>query len=96
MGKRETGAKMRLDKLLAMLGEGTRTQVRDMVRAGRVTVDGAVVRDAGLQVNAETSCVAVGGRILSYKRVRHVMMNKPQGTLTAARDKKQPDRKSVV
>ena len=54
MGKRETGAKMRLDKLLAMLGEGTRTQVRDMVRAGRVTVDGAVVRDAGLQVNAES------------------------------------------
>lgn len=90
MGKRETGAKMRLDKLLAMLGEGTRTQVRDMVRAGRVTVDGAVVRDAGLQVDAESAAVAVGGRILSYKRVRHVMMNKPQGTLTAARDKKQP------
>ena len=81
---------MRLDKLLAMLGEGTRTQVRDMVRAGRVTVDGAVVRDAGLQVDAEASCVAIGGRVLSYKRVRHVMMNKPQGTLTAARDKKQP------
>ena len=84
------GGKMRLDKLLAMLGEGTRTQVRDMVRAGRVTVDGAVVRDAGLQVDAEASCVALGGRVLSYKRVRHVMMNKPQGTLTAARDKKQP------
>ena len=90
MGKRETGAKMRLDKLLAMLGEGTRTQVRDMVRAGRVTVDGAVVRDAGLQVDAESAAVAVGGRMLSYKSVRHVMMNKPQGTLTAARDKKQP------
>ena len=83
------GGKMRLDKLLATLGEGTRTQVRDMVRAGRVTVDGAVVRDAGLQVDAEVSSVAIGGRVLSYKRVRHVMMNKPQGTLTAARDKKQ-------
>jgi len=90
LGKSESGGRMRLDKLLATLGEGTRTQVRDMIRAGRVTVDGVAVRDAGLQVDAEASLVAVGGRVLSYKRVRHVMMNKPQGTLTAARDKKQP------
>ena len=90
LAKNASGGRMRLDKLLAMLGEGTRTQVRDMVRAGRVTVDGAVVRDAGLQVDAESASVAVGGRVLSYKSVRHVMLNKPQGTLTAARDKKQP------
>lgn len=90
LAKNASGGRMRLDKLLAMLGEGTRTQVRDMVRAGRVTVDGAVVRDAGLQVDAESAVVAVGGRVLSYKSVRHVMLNKPQGTLTAARDKKQP------
>lgn len=89
LAKNASGGRMRLDKLLAMLGEGTRTQVRDMVRAGRVTVDGSVVRDAGLQVDAENAAVAVGGRVLSYKSVRHVMLNKPQGTLTAARDKKQ-------
>ena len=82
--------RMRLDKLLTMLGEGTRTQVRDLVRAGRVTVDGAAVRDAGMQVDAQESVVCIGGRRLAYKSVRHVMMNKPQGTLTAARDKKQP------
>ena len=81
--------RMRLDKLLTMLGEGTRTQVRDLIRAGRVTVDGAPVRDAGMQVDAQESSVAIGGRALCYKSVRHVMMNKPQGTLTAARDKKQ-------
>ena len=81
--------RMRLDKLLAMLGEGTRAQVRDVIRAGRVTVDGSVIRDAGLQVDPEASSVCLGGRSLTYKRVRHVMMNKPQGTLTAARDKKQ-------
>lgn len=81
---------MRLDKLLATLGEGTRGEVREIIRAGRVTVDGAVVRDAGFQVDAAESAVAVSGRQLSYKPVRHVMLNKPQGTLTAARDKKQP------
>jgi len=82
--------RMRLDKLLATLGEGTRAEVRDMIRAGRVTVDGAPVRDAGMQVDAQENAVCIGGRRLEYKSVRHVMMNKPQGTLTAARDKKQP------
>ena len=80
---------MRLDKLLATLGEGTRSEVRDHVRAGRVTVDGKIAKDAGMQVDAENSVVAIAGRVLSYKAVRHVMLHKPQGVLTAARDKKQ-------
>lgn len=80
---------MRLDKLLSTLGEGTRSEVRDLIRAGRVTVDGAIAKDAGMQVDAENSAVAVSGRLLSYKSVRHVMLHKPQGVLTAARDKKQ-------
>lgn len=90
LAKKDSGGRMRLDRLLAVMGEGTRTQVREVIRAGRVTVDGAVVRDAAAQVNAEASCVAVGGRALCYRSVRHVMMNKPQGTLTAARDSRQP------
>lgn len=84
------GDRMRLDRLLCMLGEGTRSQARELVRAGRVTVDGAVARDAGMQVDAARSAVCVGGRLLSYKSVRHVMLNKPGGVLTAARDPKQP------
>lgn len=80
---------MRLDKLLTMLGEGTRAQVKDYVRAGRVTVNGVPARDSGMQVDAENARVCLNGRVLEYKAVRHVMMNKPQGTLTAARDKKQ-------
>jgi len=80
---------MRLDKLLGMLGEGTRAQVKEIVRAGRVTVDGMPVRDSGMQVDAENARVCIGGRALEYKAVRHVMLNKPGNTLTAARDKKQ-------
>lgn len=88
-GKRGVKDVMRLDRLLATLGEGTRAQVRDVIRAGRVTVDGAVVRDAGAQVDAGRSGVCIDGRALAYKAVRHVMMNKPQGVLTAARDPRQ-------
>lgn len=80
---------MRLDKLLCMLGEGTRSGVRELVRAGRVTINGAAVRDAGMQVNAQEDCVTLDGRRLEYKQARHVMLHKPQGVLTAARDKKQ-------
>lgn len=81
--------RMRLDKLLSMLGEGTRSEARSAVRAGQVTVDGLVAKDAGMQVDALASRVCVGGRALVYKRVRHVMLNKPQGVLTAARDPRQ-------
>ena len=80
---------MRLDKLLAALGEGTRTQVRDIIRAGRVAVDGMPERDAGRQIDTAKQSVTLDGRPLVYKSVRHVMMNKPGGVLTAARDKKQ-------
>ena len=83
------GDVMRLDRLLAFLGEGTRSEARELVRAGRVCVDGAPARDAGMQVDAARSAVTLDGRALSYKRVRHVMLNKPAGVLTAARDKKQ-------
>ena len=80
---------MRLDKLLTMLGEGTRAQVKDYVRAGRVTVNGVPARDSGMQVDADSARVYLNGRMLEYKAVRHVMLNKPGNTLTAARDKKQ-------
>ena len=84
-----SGNIMRLDRLLTLLGEGTRAQGKDMVRAGRVTVCGVPARDSGMQVDAEHAQVRLDGRLLAYKAVRHVMLNKPQGTLTAARDKRQ-------
>ena len=47
MGDGILGEKMRLDKLLALLGEGTRSEIKAMVRAGRVTVDGVTSGRAG-------------------------------------------------
>ena len=81
--------RMRLDKLLASLGEGTRAGVRDMIRAGRVTVDGQAQTDPSRQIDASAQRVCVDGRALAYKSVRHVMLHKPAGVLTAARDPKQ-------
>ena len=83
-------ARMRLDRMLAQMGFGTRSQVREMVRAGRVTVDGAAARDAGLQLDPDAQETRVDGQRLEWKAVRTVMLNKPLGVVTAARDPKQP------
>ncbi len=84
---------LRLDKHLASQGLGTRSEVREMVRSGRVMVDGKPARDAGFLFNPETISVAVDGKALLYRNAMHIMLNKPAGILTAARD---PNRKTVL
>ena len=81
---------MRLDRFLAFLGCGTRGEVRDALRAGRVTLDGSPERDGGRRIDAQCACVTFDGEALAYKPHRHLMMNKPAGVLTAARDARQP------
>ena len=80
---------IRLDRLLATLAIGSRTEVGAMIRKGRVTVDGAAVRDPGAQT-AETAAITLDGALLDTRLQRHVMLYKPAGVLTAACDKKQP------
>lgn len=78
--------RMRLDKLLAFLGVGTRSTVRDIVRAGRVSVDGRTARDPGQILDPSRTLVTLDGVPMGYRRHRHVMLHKPAGVLTAARD----------
>ncbi len=76
---------MRLDRLLGSLGIASRSGARDMIRQGRVQVDGVIVRDNA--ANVEESCdLIVDGVQVDTRLERHVMMNKPVGVLTAARD----------
>ena len=80
---------MRLDRLLVTLGRGSRSQVQKTIRAGHVTVNGQTVRDPSADV-AEHADVSVEGRHLDTRLTRHLMLHKPAGILTAARDPKQP------
>ena len=77
---------MRLDRYLGHLGVGTRSELKALLRAGRVSVEGVPERDGARRIDAETARVAFDGRPLCYKRHRHVMMNKPAGVITAAED----------
>ena len=79
---------MRLDRYLVTLGVGSRTQVQRLIRVGGVCVDGATVRDPAFACR-EGADIRAGGRQLDTRLMRHVMLHKPAGLLTAARDRKQ-------
>lgn len=80
---------MRLDRLLVTLGVGSRSEVQRLIRSGAVTVDGSAVRDPSQHV-PEGSAVCVDGRPLDTRLDRTLMLHKPAGILTAARDPRQP------
>ncbi|NLD34824.1 MAG: rRNA pseudouridine synthase [Clostridiales bacterium] len=80
---------MRLDRLLATLALGSRAQVKELIRQGRVQVNGALAGDPGQRIAPQDE-VRVDGQVLDTRTRRHLMMNKPAGVLTAARDRRQP------
>lgn len=77
---------MRLDKYLAQQGLGSRNEVRALLRAGRVCVDGAILTDGAQHIDPGQQAVTLDGGALVYEASLHIMLNKPQGILTAARD----------
>lgn len=80
---------MRLDRLLTTLAIGSRSQVKLIVRAGRITINGQVARSADARVQCG-DVLALDHQVLDARVTRHVMLCKPCGVLTAARDPKQP------
>ena len=80
---------LRLDRYLVTLGVGSRSEMQKLIRKGGVQVNGAVVKDPGQQVDERCACLTVQGRPLDTRLTRHVMLHKPAGLLTAARDRKQ-------
>lgn len=81
---------MRLDRWLVNLGVGSRSQVQKMIRSGLVAADGVTVTHPETDLDPETCHLAVRGETLDGRLIRHVMLNKPAGVLTAARDPRQP------
>ena len=76
----------RLDKFLCDSGAGTRRQVKLNLKAGRVTVDGKVIKDNSCKIDPEKQEICLDGEILGGKRRCVVMLNKPAGFVTATED----------
>ena len=69
----------RLDKFLSASGAGSRSQVKELLKAGRVTVDGAVERDPGRKVDPKLQTVALDAAPLGGRRRVVLMLHKPAG-----------------
>ena len=76
----------RLDKFLCDSGVGTRSQVKGILKAGRVTVDGKVEKDNSRKIDPDTQVVTLDGEILGGRRRIVAMLNKPAGFVTATED----------
>ncbi|MCM8901281.1 rRNA pseudouridine synthase [Caldicoprobacter algeriensis] len=86
-------AKIRLDKLLAHSGIGTRKQVKKFIRKGLVTVNGKAVRDAGTIVDTKHDEIFIGNEKIKYRDLIYIMMNKPKGVITSTYD---PAERTVI
>lgn len=78
---------MRLDKLLANMGYGSRKEVKQLLKEKAVTVDGCVVKDAAMKVDPDQQDVSVYGERIIYKEFIYLMMNKPPGVISATEDR---------
>ncbi|WP_066311051.1 pseudouridine synthase [Bacillus sp. FJAT-29814] len=77
---------MRIDKLLANLGFGSRKEVKQLLKSGAVKVDDAVVKDAKQHVDPNIQTVTLNGEAIQYKEYIYLMMNKPPGVISATED----------
>ncbi len=79
----------RLDKFLCDSGIGTRSQVKAILKSGRITVDGIVERDNSRKIDPQKQTVCFDGEVLGGYRTVVVMLNKPAGFVTATEDAKE-------
>ena len=86
--KREKAASLRLDKLLAREGFGTRSELGKAIRKGRVCVNGAIVKDPGLRVSEEDEVLFDQRAVLQESYV-YYMLNKPAGVVSATEDSRE-------
>ena len=75
---------MRLNAYLARAGVASRRGADELIKAGRVTINGARGELNTFVERADD--VRVDGRVIGAQRLRHVLLNKPRGTITTARD----------
>ncbi len=76
----------RLDKLLADAGAGSRSQVKEYIRRGRITVNGQICKKPEQKVQEEKDLICLDGQRVEYARYRYYMLHKPRGVITATED----------
>lgn len=78
----------RLDKIISNLGYGSRKDVKTFAKKGLIEVDGVIVKDNGMSVDPEKSVIKINGEEILYRKYIYLMMNKPDGVISATHDNK--------
>ena len=78
---------IRLDKYLADMGVGTRTEVKKLIRQGKVTVDGRIEKSPERKIDISHQKVCCMGEAVSYETHEYYMLNKPAGVVSATTDR---------
>ena len=76
----------RLDKFLSAAGVGTRSGLKAILKAGRVTVDGRIIKDGSVKINSDHASVCMDGERIGGRRRIVLMLNKPAGFVTSTSD----------
>lgn len=77
--------KMRLDKFLTQTGEFSRSEAKQKIKKGSITVNGEIVKKPEIKVSAE-DIVCIDGRSITYEEYRYIMLYKPAGVVSATED----------
>ncbi len=84
----------RLQRVLSASGLTSRRRAEELIREGRVRVDGRVVTEMGTKVDPGTQKIELDGKIIPTPRLRYIVLNKPSGYITTTSDER--DRRTVM
>lgn len=79
--------KLRLDKYLKDQGIASRSEVKELIKKGLVSVNDVIIKDPGTHVNTEEDMINIKGVQVDYRQFVYYMLNKPKGVITATEDK---------
>ena len=82
-------ALMRIDKMLSNCGVGSRKDVKEFVKFGRITVDGQIIKKSDVKIDPYVNVICLDGKKIEYKEFIYLIMNKPAGVISATEDKKE-------
>lgn len=80
---------IRLDKFLADMGIGTRSELKKAIRNGRVTIDGMSAKKPEEKVDPDSQTICYDGKEICYQSVEYYMLHKPAGVVSATKDTKE-------
>lgn len=77
---------IRLDKFLSQMNIGTRSEVKNAVKKGKVCVNGTICKNPDIKIDETTDEITYENQVVSYEKYVYYMLNKPAGVVSATKD----------